>query len=119
MKPKLNAVYLTALDMKRAVRFYEDLFETTVTEFDERMSTFRLGELDLLLYNPAADGVEPMFGDNVVINVEVADVDAMLRRLTEIGCAVIVPITRVGPDLFFQATDLEGNTVEFYQTVPE
>ena len=119
MKPKLNAVYLTAIDMQRAVRFYEELLETAVTTADERMSTFHLGELDLLLYNPAADGVEPMFGDNVVVNIQVDDLEAMLGRLTERGCAVVVPITRVGPDLFFQITDTEGNTLEFYQTVSE
>ncbi len=119
MKPKLNAVYLTARDMKRAVHFYTELLEPTETELDERMSVLHLGGFDLLLYNPAADGVEPMFGDNVVINVQVADVEAMLSLLTKKSCQVVVPITRSGHDLFFQVMDPEGNTVEFYQTVGE
>lgn len=117
MKARINAVYVTVLDMKRGVSFYEELFETAVTEFDERMSSFVFGDFTLLLYDPSRDDVEPLFGDNVVINIEVDDVAATFETLTSQGCEVVVPMTTIEPDVFFQVKDSEGNTLEFYQVL--
>ena len=115
MKPTINAVYISVLEMNRAVKFYEEILETNVTHHDERMSEFKMGDFSLLLYNPKADGQSPVFGDNTVINIQVDDVATMLTQVAEKGCKVVMPITTIGDNLVFQVEDQEGNIVEFYQ----
>lgn len=119
MTPRITSAYVTVLDMRRAVAFYESLFQTTVSDLQDRMSSFVWDTFTLLLYDPKQDGVEPMFGDNVVLNIEVEDVAATFAALEQAGCKVVVPITTVDPDVFFQVQDTEGNTLEFYQVIDD
>lgn len=48
----LNSIYLSVQQMPRAVKFYEQIFDTKVTTMDDRMSVFGLGNISLLLFNP-------------------------------------------------------------------
>lgn len=115
MKPKINAAYITVSDLNRAIEFYEAILDTKLTKFDERMSELKIGDFTLLLYDPKVDSWEPTIGDNTVLNIQVDDVERLLALVKEKECKIVMPVTEIGPDKFFQAEDTEGNIIEFYQ----
>jgi len=115
MQPTINAAYVTVKNLDRAIAFYEDIFETKIAKYDKRMTELRIDNFTLLLYDPKVDNWEPTKGDNVVLNIAVDGVDAFFPRIQEMGCTIIMPVTEIGPDKFFQAEDTEGNILEFYQ----
>ncbi|MBD3311747.1 MAG: VOC family protein [Candidatus Magasanikbacteria bacterium] len=115
MKPKFNAVYLAVKDMDRAVKFYEEIFDTTVSSKDERMSSFDFENVSFLLFNPALDDEKVLMGNNVVPNIEVEDINKMLELIKSKNCEIVLPLDTIGEYLIFQAKDTEGNVIEFYQ----
>ncbi len=115
MKPQIKAVYVAVEDMDRAVKFYEDIFEVKVSSFDERMSSFDFKNISFLLFDSSVDGEKVSIGNNVVPNIEVEDVNKMLEFIKSKECEIIMPLEKIGKYLIFQATDTEGNIIEFYQ----
>ncbi|MBD3244966.1 MAG: hypothetical protein GF335_03160 [Candidatus Moranbacteria bacterium] len=115
MKPQIKAIYLSVKNMKRAVKFYEDIFDTPVSSFDKRMSSFDFDYISLLLFDPSADNEKTTIGNNVVPNIEVEDINRMLEIIKEKNSKIIMPLEKVENYLIFQAEDPEGNVIEFYQ----
>jgi len=116
MSPKIKALYLSVKNMKRAVGFYEEIFNKEISSFDQRMSSFDFDNITLLLYNPSADGEKTVVGNNVVPNIEVEDAKEMFKKLKDKGLKIVMPLEKIGKHLIFQVKDTEGNTIEFYQT---
>ena len=115
MKPQIKAMYVAVKDMDRAVKFYEDIFDVKVSSKDERMSSFDLGNISFLLFNPAVDGEEVSSGNNVVPNIQVEDVNKMLELVKSKNCEIVMPLEKIEKYQIFQVKDTEGNVIEFYQ----
>jgi len=115
MKPKIKAIYLSVTDMKRAVKFYEDIFGVKVSSFDKRMSLFNFDNISFLLFDPSIDDEKVSIGNNVVPNIGVGDINGMLETIKSKNCKIVMPLQKIGKYLIFQAKDTEGNIIEFYQ----
>lgn len=115
MKPQIRAIYLAVKDMERAVDFYENVLSQKVSSSNKRMSSFDLGNITLLLFDPNADGERVLMGNNVVPNIEVEDLKEMLSLIKELGREIIMPLEKIDKYLIFQVKDTEGNVIEFYQ----
>ena len=119
MRPKIKAVYLSVRNMERAVKFYEDVFDRKVSSFDERMSSFDFDNISFLLFNPNIDGETVSFGNNVVPNIEVEDINQVMDLIKTKNCEIVMPLEKIEKYLIFQIKDTEENIVEFYQTMKE
>ncbi len=116
IKPQIKAMYVAVRDMRRAVKFYEDVFEVKASSTEERMSSFDFENLSFLLFNPEADGADISIGNNIVPNIEVGDIDKMLEFVESKECEIVMPVEKIGKYLIFQVKDTEGNIIEFYQS---
>jgi predicted enzyme related to lactoylglutathione lyase len=117
MKPQIKAIYLSVNDMQRAVNLYEKIFDTKVSKFDKRMSSFDFKNISLLLFDPKIDEEDIKIGNNVVPNIEVEDINKMLELVTKENCEIVMPLTVIEKYNIFQIQDPEGNVVEFYQVI--
>jgi predicted enzyme related to lactoylglutathione lyase len=115
MKPQIKAMYVAVIDMDRAVKFYEDIFDIKVSSKDERMSSFDLDNISFLLFNPAIDGEKVSNGNNVVPNIQVENVNKILELIKNKNCEIVMPLEKIEKYQIFQAKDTEGNVIEFYQ----
>lgn len=115
MKPQIKAIYVAVQDMDRAVKFYADIFEAKPSSQGERLSLFDLGNISLLLFNPAVDGEKIFRGNNVVPNIQVGDINKMLELVKSKNCEIVMPLEKIEEYLIFQVKDTEGNIIEFYQ----
>ena len=75
MKPRIKAIYISVKNMDRAVKFYEDLFETKVSSLDKRMSSFDFDNISFLLFDSSIDGEKVSIG-----NIVVPDIEKLCRR---------------------------------------
>ena len=114
MKIKVGSIYLCVKNMKRAVTFYEKLLDKKVDSFAERMSSFGMGNLSLLLFDPTVDGEIVTWGNNEVINFEVEDIQEIKKLIDDVWCDIIMPLEQVEKFLIFQFKDTEGNIVEVF-----
>ena len=115
MKPQIKAIYLAVKNMKRAVKFYEDIFDTKISSFNKRMSSFDFDTISLLLFDPNIDNEKTIMGNNVVPNIEVEDINKMLEIIKNKNSKIIMPLEEIENFLIFQIKDTEGNVIEFYQ----
>ena len=115
MKPQIKAIYFAVKDMNRAIRFYESIFGRKVSSKDKRMSSFNFKNIIFLLFNPKIDKEKITYGNNIVQNIEVQDINQMLKLIKSKKCRIVLPIQKVGKYILFQAKDTEGNVIEFYQ----
>ncbi len=115
MKPQIKAIYICIKNMDRAIKFYEEIFDKKVSSYDKRMSSFEFDNLSFLLFDPKMDNEEVVYGNNVIPNVEVDDINKMMDFIRKKECKIIMPLQQIGRYLIFQIEDIEGNIVEFYQ----
>ncbi|MCK5490992.1 MAG: VOC family protein [Candidatus Pacebacteria bacterium] len=115
MKPRINALYLSVKDMKRAVKFYENVFNVKVSLFNERISSFDFEIFTFLLFNPKIDNEKLLIGNNIIPNIEVENIKKMLKLIKNKECEIIMPLKKIDKYSIFQTRDTEGNIIEFYQ----
>ena len=115
MKPQIKAIYISVKNMNRAVKFYEEIFDVKISSKGERMSSFNFDNISFLLFNPNIDGETVSSGNNVVPDIEVEDVNKILKLVKDRGCKIIMPLEKIDKYLIFQTKDTEGNVIEFYQ----
>jgi len=111
---KFNSIYVSVQNMKRAVEFYEKLFDRKVDKMDERYSEFEFGKFSFGLYNPNIDEVEVTYGSNSVPVFEIEDIDKEYQRIKEFSPTVDDKILELPDMKLFQFKDTEGNILEVY-----
>lgn len=112
---ELSSVYVGVENMKRAVDFYRELFETEPEQTEARFSKFAFGAVDFGLYNAGYDGYALESGNNCVPNFEVDDVDAAYRRIERIAPEMVHDeILEFGDYRTFHFVDTEGNEIEVF-----
>ena len=115
MKPQIKAIYIAVKDMNRAIKFYESIFERKISSKDKRMSSFNFKNIIFLLFNPKIDKEKISYGNNIVPNIEVQDINKMLKLIKSKKCRIVLPLQKINKYILFQAKDTEGNIIEFYQ----
>ncbi|MBW3006456.1 VOC family protein, partial [Candidatus Woesearchaeota archaeon] len=71
--------------------------------------------ITFLLFNPKIDNETIAYGNNVVPNIEVEDINKMLELIKSKNCEIVLPLEKIKKYTLFQAKDSEGNVIEFYQ----
>ncbi|GIW62586.1 MAG: hypothetical protein KatS3mg090_0412 [Patescibacteria group bacterium] len=72
---KLNTIYISVKNMKRALDFYRKLFQKEPEVEDKRFSYFNLDGFTFALYNPAFDKTQINWGENTVPCFQVGDIE--------------------------------------------
>lgn len=103
---------IRASDLDKASSWYHELFGWDIERIDG---------MDYALVNTGSDIGGGLTGDgtDVTIYVETDDLDATLQTATDLGAAVVVPVTEVpGFVTFAQFADPDGNTIGLVQVQP-
>lgn len=110
---KIDAAYLSVKDRKRAEAYWSRVFGAPPVMKNETFTFFDVGGFLFGLFDPLSVDEEVRNGNNCVLNIRVADVDAEASRLGAFS-KIVMPPRAVGPYRVFQVEDTEGNVVEFY-----
>lgn len=101
--------------MKRAISFYEKLFNKKVDVFDERFSIFKIEGFSFGLFDPKKDDEKFTLGNNIIPDIEVKDIDKEYSKIKDMGAKIVLePKTHVNRLKLFQFQDSEGNIIEIY-----
>lgn len=111
---KINSLYVCVKDMKRAVAFYEKFFGEEVNTSDDRFSIFDINGFSFGLFDPRKDNEKCVLGNNIVPNIEMANVNSEYERIKQIGAKIVMEMADVNGYRLFQFEDTEGNIIEVY-----
>ncbi|NTW25650.1 MAG: VOC family protein [Lentimicrobium sp.] len=116
MEKLIAWVEIPATDFKRAVKFYNNVLEIELQEFDcetEKMACFPTGEGAISWapgFNPSKDGV--------LVSLNTGNqLEQTMERITQQGGVIVHPKTKIeaeGRGYFAIFTDSEGNKVGLY-----
>ncbi len=109
---KINSLYICVKDMQRAIEFYEKLFEQKVTEQDEIYSFFDIQGFRYGLFANQKINEIKIWGNNCLPSFAVNDIDLIQKRLEELKCPIVFPLTTIGENRVLEFTDSEGNDIE-------
>lgn len=98
--------------MQRAIEFYEKLFEQKVTEHDEIYSVFDIQGFRYGLFANQKMNETKIWGNNCLPSLAVNDIDLIQKRLEELKCPIVFPLTTIGKNRVLEFTDSEGNDIE-------
>lgn len=96
--------------MDRAVAFYEDLLEETVTVRDDIYSVFDVNGFRLGLFAYQKMNEKHVFGSNCLPSIEVDNIDILKSKLSKLK--IVFPLTKIGANYVAEFEDSEGNHVE-------
>lgn len=110
MECKIQSLYLCVLDMERAIDFYEEFFDQTVTERDDIYSVFDINGFRLGLFAFKKMNECHTFGSNCLPSIEVESLDFLEQKLS--GLKIVFPLTQIGINWVSEFIDSEGNHIE-------
>lgn len=114
---RLNSLYICVGNMKRAIEFYEKLFEQSVLKKDEVFSIFDLNGFRFCLFNNDKVNEKVTWGDNCLPSFEVNDIQEFLKRINKVGADIVYPLTRIEDNWVLEFKDTEGNDIEVYSEI--
>ena len=106
----ISSMYICVRDMDRAIDFYEDLLDQTVTEKDDVYSVFDINGLRLGLFAFEKKGEEHVFGSNCLPSLSVDSLSVLEKKIN--GREVCFPLTRIKDNWVVEIVDSEGNHIE-------
>lgn len=109
---KIQSLYVCVKDMNRAIEFYERLLGQEVTERDEIYSVFDINGFRYGLFAHEKMKEEKFWGNNCLPSLEVDDIDLIQKKLKELNCPIVFPLTVIGWNEVLEFKDSEGNCVE-------
>ncbi len=121
---KYSGICLVTADVRRLVSFYETLFETQA-EGDGWHAELHFAGLNMAIFD--CRGMEEMAPGStvgsgvgsVILEFEVADVDALFERIQPLGVRVVKPPqSHPWGSRAFWIRDLDGNLLDFYSRIP-
>lgn len=110
MEWSIKSLYLCVNDMNRAITFYEDLLEQTVTVRNEVYSVFDINGFRLGLFAYEKMNEKHTFGSNCLPSLEVNSIDVLINKLTKLK--IVFPLTQIGQNWVAEVEDSEGNHIE-------
>lgn len=114
MRFTVHSLYICVKNMARAVAFYEKLFEQPAISESPVFSIFDVDGFRYCLFDHEKAGEKVLWGDNCLPSLEVPDIDEALKTVTDLGCAIVFPLTPIGNNMVFEFKDSEGNDIEVY-----
>lgn len=117
LEMKLNSLYICVKDMKRAIDFYEELFEKKVSIEDEVFSIFNLDGFRFCLFDNSKVDEKVTWGDNCLPSFEVNDMDKLIEKLTELKIKIVYPRAKIKDNWVLEFKDSEGNDIEVYSRI--
>jgi len=109
---RIKSLYVCVKDMKRAIKFYEKLLGQKVTEMDEIYSVFDINGFRYGLFLNQKVNEKKVWGNNCVPSIEVNDISLIMKKLEELNCPIVFPLTIIGENKVLEFTDTEGNDIE-------
>jgi len=109
---KLNSFYLCVKDMKRAVKFYEEILKQKAP--DENTGFFVVNGVRFCMYDYQQFNDTVVFGDNCLPSFEVDNIEAFMEKLEELHAPIVFPLMRIANNWVLEFKDPEGNDVEVY-----
>ena len=109
----LTSVYVFVKDLKRAINFYEQIFNQKA---QNDSSTFFVdsGIRFWLFDYQAANDLRADFGHNCVPSFQVSDIKSFIEKLEELQAPIVFPLTLIGDSWVLEFTDTEGNDIEVW-----
>lgn len=117
MECKIKALYLCVEDMNRAIDFYEDLLEQTVTVRNDIYSVFDINGFRLGLFAYKKMKEKHVFGNNCLPSLEVNSLEVLKDKLSKLK--IVFPLTKIGSNWVSEFQDSEGNHVEITTPVKD
>ena len=105
MRCCLKSLYLCVEDMERAICFYEDLFEQSVTLKDDIYSVFDIHGFRLGLF-----AYRKMNENNCLPSIEFENLE-LLKKIID-NHQVVFPLTKIHDNWVCEIKDSEGNCIE-------
>lgn len=109
-KYNISSLYLCVEDMERAIRFYENFFEQTVTERDDIYSVFDINGFRLGLFAYRKMNEEHTRGSNCLPSINVENIDILKQKISNLE--LCFPLTKIGKNWVVEFIDSEGNHIE-------
>jgi len=106
----IKSLYLCVVDMRRAIAFYENLLEQTVTIRDDIYSMFDINGFRLGLFAYQKMNEQHTFGSNCLPSLEVSNIDDLKNKLSKLE--IVFPLTQIGDNWVAEFEDSEGNHIE-------
>ena len=110
MDCNIKSLYLCVKDMDRAISFYEDLLDQTVTVRDDIYSVFDINGFRLGLFAYKKMNEQHTFGSNCLPSFEVSSIDILKSKLSKLK--IVFPLTKIGLNWVAEFEDSEGNHIE-------
>jgi predicted enzyme related to lactoylglutathione lyase len=110
---KLSSVYIFVKDMKRAVKFYEQIFNQKVAENGTEFYINGIRKFWLFDYKAVNDN-RAVFGHNCLPSFEVSDIKAFMKKLDNLQVPLVFPLTKIGNNWVLEFKDPEGNDIEIF-----
>lgn len=108
----INSLYICVRDMERAIKFYEYLLGQSVAEKDDIYSVFNINGFRYGLFANEKVGEYKKFGNSCLPSFKVNDITLVQKRLEELNCKIVFPLTFIGKNKVLEFTDSEGNDIE-------
>ncbi|KEI80875.1 VOC family protein [Clostridium botulinum] len=109
---KLRSLYICVKNMKRAIGFYEDLLGQKVTEKNDIYSVFDINGFRYGLFANEKMNEAKKWGNNCLPSLEVSNIDLVLKKLEQLNCKIVFPLTIIGENQVLEFEDSEGNDIE-------
>lgn len=110
MNCNICSLYICVKNMDRAIKFYEEFFEQSVTERDNLYSVFEINGFRFGLFAYKVVNEKHIFGSNCLPSISVDNIET-LKLKTE-GKEVCFPLTIIGNNWVVEFVDSEGNHIE-------
>ena len=109
---RINSIYVCVKDMQRAIDFYESLLGQKVTEKDKTYSVFDINGFRYGLFANQSVNEEKIWGNNCLPSLEVNNIDLIQKKLKQLNCTIVFPLTNIGKNQVLEFRDSEGNDIE-------
>ncbi|NFK10257.1 VOC family protein [Clostridium botulinum] len=109
---KLRSLYICVKNMERAIDFYENLLEQKVTEENNICSVFDINGFRYGLFANDKMNEIKKWGNNCLSSLEVSNIDLVMKKLEELNCKIVFPLTIIGKNQVLEFIDSEGNCIE-------
>lgn len=109
---KLKSLYVCVKDMKRAIEFYENLLGQKVTEKNDIYNVFDINGFRYGLFANEKMNEAKKWGNNCLPSLEVSNMDLILKKLEELHCKLVFPLTIIDENQVLEFEDSEGNYIE-------
>jgi len=110
---KLSSVYVFVNDMKRAVNFYEQIFNQKASGDGTIFNINGIRKFWLFDYQAANDN-RANFGHNCLPSFEVNNIKAFMEKLEKLKAPLVFPLTRIGDCWVLEFKAPEGNDIEVF-----